>query len=153
MPVCRFLSAALPAALLAVALPVVPALADADAEPALMDSEELAGKMFSRPDMLKLTEDGNTTLDVTSFLSSDERFGSGMYRSGPVRYEIDEPYGVDEFMYFLEGGVTLTSSDGSVQVVKAGEAVTIAKEWTGIWETEGYTKIWVIYSDDGSAFE
>ncbi len=148
----RFLYAALPAILLTVASGTGPALAD-DAEPALMDREDLAGKMFSRPDMLKLTEDGNTTLDVTSFLSSDERFGSGMYRSGPVRYEIDEPYGVDEFMYFLEGGVKLTSSDGSVQVVKAGEAVTIAKEWTGIWETEGYTKIWVIYSDDGSAFE
>jgi len=152
MEIRSFLYAALIATLLTVALPMAPALAD-DGEPALMDREALAGKMFSRPDMLKLTEDGNTTLDVTSFLSSDERFGSGMYRSGPVRYEIDEPYGVDEFMYFLEGGVTLTSSDGSVQVVRAGEAVTIAKEWTGIWETEGYTKIWVIYSDDGSAFE
>ena len=49
-------------------------------------------------------------------------------------------------MYFLEGSVTLTSSDGSVQTIDAGEGVTIAKEWTGIWETDGYTKIWVIYS-------
>ena len=67
-----------------------------------------------------------------------------------VRIEIDEPYGVDEFMYFLEGSVTLTSSDGSEQVINAGEAVTIPKEWTGVWETDGYTKIWVIYSADGS---
>jgi len=37
-----------------------------------------------------------------------------MYKSGKTRSEIDEPYGVDEFMYFLEGGVTLTSSDGTV---------------------------------------
>jgi uncharacterized cupin superfamily protein len=49
-------------------------------------------------------------------------------------------------MYFIKGSVTLTSSDGRVQSVEAGEAVTIPKEWTGIWETEGYTKIWVIYS-------
>jgi uncharacterized cupin superfamily protein len=73
-----------------------------------------------------------------------------MYRSSKTRIEVNEPYGVDEFMYFLEGSVTLTSADGSVQVVKAGEAVTIPKEWTGIWETDGYTKIWVIYSHDGS---
>ena len=37
--------------------------------------------------------------------------------------------------------------------VNAGEAVTIPKEWTGTWETEGYTKIWVIYSDDEAFFE
>ena len=71
-----------------------------------------------------------------------------------LRYGADESaYGVDEFMYFLEGGVKLTSSDGTVQTINAGEAVTIPKEWTGIWETDGYRKIWVIYSDDGSAFE
>ena len=53
-------------------------------------------------------------------------------------------------MYFLEGSVTLTSADGTVQVINAGEAVTIPKEWTGTWDTEGYTKMWVIYSEDGS---
>ena len=37
--------------------------------------------------------------------------------------------------------------------IKAGDAVTIPKEWTGIWDTEGYTKIWVIYSEDGSALD
>ena len=73
-----------------------------------------------------------------------------MYKSSGVRIEIDEPYGVDEFMYFLEGSVTLTSSDGTVQVINAGEGVTIGADWTGVWETDGYTKIWVIYSEDGS---
>jgi uncharacterized cupin superfamily protein len=133
----------------------LPGLAD-DAvgrKPELLDKAAIGGAVFERPDVLVLHENDNTTLDVTSFLSSDGHFGSGMYRSGAVRIEIDEPYGVDEFMYFLEGGVTLTSSDGTVQVVNAGEAVTIPKEWTGIWETEGYTKIWVIYSDDEAFFE
>lgn len=32
----------------------------------------------------------------------------------------------------------------------AGEGVTIPKEWIGVWDTDGYTKIWVIYSEDGS---
>lgn len=119
--------------------------------PAKISKADIAGGIFDRPDMLKTEHDnGNTTLDVTTLLSSDKKFGSGMYRSGKVRFEITEPYGVDEFMYFLEGGVTLTSSDGTVQTISAGEAVTIPKEWTGIWDTNGYTKIWVIYSADGS---
>lgn len=120
-------------------------------KPAKMSADDIAGGIFERPDMLETThENGNTTLDVTSLLSSDKKFASGMYKSDKVRLEITEPYGVDEFMYFLKGSVTLTSSDGSVQVINAGEAVTIPKEWTGVWETDGYTKIWVIYSADGS---
>ena len=119
--------------------------------PAKISKEDLTGKIFERDDMTEIKhEDGHVTLDVTTLLSSDKKFGSGMYRSGKTYSEITEPYGVDEFMYFLEGGVKLTSSDGTVQTINAGEAVTIPKEWTGIWDTEGYTKIWVIYSADGS---
>lgn len=119
--------------------------------PAKISKEDAAGMIFSRDDMTKTThENGNTTQDVTTLLSSDGKFASGMYTSEKTRSEINEPYGVDEFMYFLEGGVTLTSSDGTVTEVKTGEAVTIPKEWTGIWDTNGYRKIWVIYSADGS---
>lgn len=119
--------------------------------PAKMSKDDIAGTIFERPNMIATThQDGHETLDVTTLLSSDKKFASGMYKSGKTRAEITEPYGVDEFMYFLEGSVTLTSSDGSVQVINAGEAVTIPKEWTGIWDTDGYTKIWVIYSADGS---
>ncbi len=122
--------------------------------PAKISKAEMSGPIFKRPDMTRTQhDDGHTTLDVTSLLSSDGKFASGMYQSGKTRSEITEPYGVDEFMYFLEGGVTLTSSDGTVTRINAGDAVTIPKEWTGIWDTEGYTKIWVIYSEDGSALE
>ncbi len=119
-------------------------------QPQKIGAADISGEIFARDDMIETVADGNTTLDVTTFLSSDGRFGSGMYRSGAVRIDISEPYGVDEFMYFLEGGVTLTSTDGTVREIAAGEAVTIPKEWTGTWETDGYTKIWVIYSEDGS---
>ena len=141
-----------------IVLPLVGVAVTASAGDAVLPQKiskaEIAGDIFSRPEMIATThEDGHKTLDVTTLLSSDKKFGSGMYRSGAVRAEITEPYGVDEFMYFLEGSVTLTSSDGSVQVINAGEAVTIPKEWTGVWETEGYTKIWVIYSEDGSGLE
>ncbi|MEQ8262242.1 cupin domain-containing protein [Pseudohaliea sp.] len=136
--------------ILAAALPLaaLPVAAEEATHPAEMSREDLAGGLFDSPETL-VSENGSV-LDITSLKSSDGKFASGMYRAGPSRWEIDEPYGVDEFMYFLEGGVTLTSSDGTVMEIEAGEAVTIPKEWTGVWETDGYTKIWVIYSADGS---
>lgn len=119
--------------------------------PAKISKSDMTGSIFQRDDMLRTEhESGNVTLDVTTLLSSDKKFASGMYKSGKSYFEATDPYGVDEFMYFIEGSVKLTSSDGTVQVINAGEAVTIPKEWTGIWDTEGYTKIWVIYSEDGS---
>ena len=118
--------------------------------PAKMSKDDLAGKIFERPDMIEKDHGDHVTIDVPSLLSSDGKFATGMYRSGKVRFDITEPYGVDEFIYLLEGSLTLTSSDGDVQTINAGEATTIPKEWTGVWDTDGYTKIWVIYSDDGS---
>jgi uncharacterized cupin superfamily protein len=118
--------------------------------PAEMSKADIAGEIFDREATNRTESDGFTVLDITSLKSSDGKFASGMYKAGKSRWEVTEPYGVDEFMYFLEGGVKLTSSDGTVTEVEAGEAVTIPKEWTGVWETNGYTKIWVIYSKDGS---
>jgi uncharacterized cupin superfamily protein len=119
--------------------------------PAKISKNDMTGSIFKRDDMIRTEhESGNVTLDVTTLLSSDKKFASGMYKSGKSYFETTDPYGVDEFMYFIEGSVKLTSSDGSVQTINAGEAVTVPKEWTGIWDTDGYTKIWVIYSEDGS---
>lgn len=123
------------------------AAGDETARPAKISKPDLGGKIFERPDVVEQTHaDGHVTQTATSLVSSDKSFSSGMYKSGKTRIEITRPYGVDEFMYFLEGGVTLTSSDGTELVIDAGEAVTIPKEWTGVFETDGYTKIWVIYS-------
>ena len=141
----------IPAMIVAAAAAAVSQGNDDAIHPAKISAADMTGKIFERDDMLRTEHDnGNVTLDVTTLLSSDEKFASGMYKSDKVRLEIDEPYGVDEFMYFIEGGVTLTSSDGTVQRINAGDAVTIPKEWTGVWDTDGYTKIWVIYSADGS---
>jgi len=137
--------------IIAAAAATISAQHEAAVIPAKISKDEVTGKIFEREDMIETThKSGNVTLDVTTLLSSDKKFASGMYRSGKSYFEATDPYGVDEFMYFLEGSVKLTSSDGTVQTINAGEAVTIPKEWTGIWDTEGYTKIWVIYSEDGS---
>ena len=121
-------------------------------KPVVLTKGQIAGAIFKDYEPIvekKKSEKGSyTTSDVEAFLSSDEHFDAGMYQSGPNRFAISELYGVDEFMYFLKGGVTLTSKDGTVQVIKAGDAVVIPKEWMGVWETKGYTKIYVIYSPD-----
>ena len=118
--------------------------------PAKMSKADIGGEIFARPNMKKEDHgNGNTTFSVTTLRSSDKKFFTGMYRSGIEREVYKEkPYGVDEFMYFLEGSVTLTSADGTVHVINAGEAVSIPKEWMGTWESDGYTKIWVIYSNE-----
>ena len=110
---------------------------------------DLTGRSFDAPNtMITATPTGNI-LDITSLKSSDGKFVSGMYKAGKLRFEIIEPYGVDEFIFFLEGSVELTSEAGGQMTINAGEAVTIPREWTGIWEIEGYRKIWVIYSQSG----
>ena len=121
--------------------------------PVKISKKDAAGGIYNRPDMIEKTNNGNTTLDVMTMLSSDGKFGTGMYRSGKLHFDITEPYGVDEFFYILEGSITLTSADGTVQTMNAGEAVSIPKEWTGIWDTNGYSKVWVIYTEDGSALK
>ena len=119
------------------------------AHPAKLSAEALTGAGFTHPETIVTETPSGNILDLTSLKSSDGKFASGMYSAGAQRFEITEPYGVDEFMFFLEGSVTLTSSDGTVTVVNAGEAVTIPKEFTGVWESDGYRKIWVIYSATG----
>jgi uncharacterized cupin superfamily protein len=127
------------------------AVADAP-KPIVLDRAQLAGKAFDAPGAVveeAQSERGAfTTHDLEAFLSEDRKFDAGVYRAGPNRYTISEPYGVDELMYFLEGGVTLTSKDGSVLEVRAGDAVIIPHDWTGVWDTDGYLKIYAIYSAD-----
>lgn len=117
-------------------------------KPEVMTKVDVAGAIYDRPNMIKSTNNGNTTLDVTSLLSSDGKFETGMYRSEATHIDVIEPWGHDEFFYIIEGSIVLTSTDGSVLTVSAGEAASIPKEWTGQWDTDGYSKIWVIYYSD-----
>jgi uncharacterized cupin superfamily protein len=82
--------------------------------PVKMSKAQIAGGIFEDYEPVVSTHDGNTTHDVEVFRTASGLFDAGMYRSGKVRAEINEPYGVHEYMHFLEGGVTLTSSDGTV---------------------------------------
>lgn len=139
-------------AMLLVALFAGPATAGDVILPIPMPQAHIDGAIFTerKPEVtMDASEWGEfTTEDVEVFRAGDDKFDAGMYRAGPNKFTVSGAYGVDEFRYFLKGGVKLTSSDGSVLHVNAGDAVVIPKEWTGVWETDGYTKIYVIYSPD-----
>ncbi|HEY3599945.1 MAG TPA: cupin domain-containing protein [Paraburkholderia sp.] len=111
---------------------------------------DIAGAIFQRKDAVKESKDGNRTTDVVTYTSEDSAFQTGMYKSGPLHEEIKNAggYPYNEFLYFISGSARLTSSDGSVVVVRAGEAVTIPRGWTGIFDTQGYTKMYVTYNPD-----
>ncbi len=111
---------------------------------------DIAGAIFNRPDAVKHERNGHSSTDVVTFTSKDGKYQSGMYTASASKFEVKGPKGYEdnEFMLFLKGGVTLTSSDGFVTEVKTGEAVTIPKGWTGTWDTQGYTKFYVTYDPD-----
>ena len=118
-------------------------------QPAKIPAAEARGAIFEGKDVIVAGEDAAQTRDVISLMSPDKRFESGMYKAGPGHAEWkDQPYGVDEFMLFTSGSVTLTSADGTVTRLGPGDAVTIPAEWRGTWDTEGYTKYYVIRSRD-----
>jgi uncharacterized cupin superfamily protein len=117
------------------------------AEPQVLHPTKLNGadpKALTGPDVKTDVGDGNVSKNRMLGLSADGRFKSGMYSSKAEKGNIDS-YPVDEFMYFLKGGVTLTSTDGNVVRVSTGEAVHIPRGWRGTWETAGYTKFYVVY--------
>lgn len=90
---------------------------------------------------------GVAVADLPQLHSADRKFMSGAYSvAGPNQETFTgEGYPVNEFMVFLEGGVTLTSADGTVLAVRAGDSVSIPKGWLGTWSSPGYRKFYVIY--------
>ncbi|KVE07976.1 MULTISPECIES: cupin domain-containing protein [Burkholderia cepacia complex] len=119
-------------------------------KPIKASASDLAGAIFARGDAAKQDAAPGHGADAVTFTSTDTAFQTGVYRSGPSHEEIAGPQGLpyNEFLYFLSGSVKLTSSDGSVMVVKTGEAVTLPKGWTGHFDTPGYTKLYATYNPD-----
>src|SRR5215475_12950869 len=108
-------------------------------KPIKVTKPEIGGTIFQRKDTVHENKDGNATTDVVTFTSKDGGYQTGLYQSGPL-HETDKDYPYNEFLYFISGGATMTSTDGSVVTVHAGEAVTIPRGWRGTFDTKGYTK-------------
>ncbi len=121
----------------------VPAMAADALHPAVISAAEAKGAVFDRKGVVA----AHGTRDAISVMTGDRLFNSGMYEAGPGHAEWkDKDYGVDEFMLFTKGSVTLTSIDGHVTTLGPGDAVTLPAEWRGTWDTKGYTKYYVIRS-------
>jgi uncharacterized cupin superfamily protein len=115
-------------------------------KPVKVTAADAAGPVFkSRLAVRENSPTDGPTTDFVIMKSADGRFEAGLYEAGPSDVAIDS-YEEDEFMYFLEGGVKLTSADGTVLEAKAGEGVAIPKGWKGRWTTLGYRKYYVTYA-------
>lgn len=60
------------------------------------------------------------------------------------------PYDVNEFMYVLEGSVTMVMEDGSEETINAGEAFVIPKGLVCQWKQPGYMRKYFVIFDDKS---
>lgn len=114
-------------------------------KPVKVTAEAARGPIFDGKNVVKDTGPDGPTRDVLLARSKDRKVEAGLYDAGPSEQDIDS-YPEDEFMYFIEGGVKLTSSDGTVLEVKAGEGAAIPKGWKGHWSTQGYKKYYVTYA-------
>lgn len=135
-------------------LAMIPMVAFAGgSKPIVLNKAEVAGGVFNLPGAKTSTHHGNTVHDFLMLMTTDKKYEAGMYKSGPAHFSVTgtKTYGVNEFMYFLKGEVTLTSADGTVQHIHAGEAVVIPADWQGTWDTKGYTKFYAIYAPKGNA--
>jgi uncharacterized cupin superfamily protein len=115
----------------------------------LLPGAALHGNVFDDPRAEKLEEKSETgtvtARDLVANESADGCLQTGVYETGRNRFTVDQPYPHDEFMYFLGGAVSLRSTDGTVTEVAAGDGVLLPKGWTGVWDSPGYRKIYVIY--------
>ncbi len=119
-------------------------------KPAKVTATDARAAVFQRKSAVHENGADGPTTDVSLLKSRDGRFEAGLYSAGASDQPI-EAYEEDEFMYFLEGGVTLTSADGTVLEVHAGEGVVIPKGWKGRWTTQGYKKYYATYQSGPKA--
>lgn len=113
-----------------------------------LPADILPGDVFSVPETEQLLEESEVgKTNALDRIWHDETSGClqvGVYETGANRYTINEPYPYDELMVFITGGVTLTPQGGDAQLVNAGDTVLIPKGWLGLWDSNGYRKIYVI---------
>jgi uncharacterized cupin superfamily protein len=117
----------------------------ATTHPVKVSAADATGPVFAGKNAVKENGPDGPTTDVLLLRSKDRRVEMGLYEAGPSEQDI-ESYEDDEFMFFLAGSVTLTSSDGTVLQAQSGEGVAIPKGWKGHWSTKGYKKYYVTYT-------
>ncbi|MEO0419420.1 MAG: cupin domain-containing protein [Pseudomonadota bacterium] len=83
----------------------------------------------------------------TYFASAQGKMRSGIWHSTPYCERYDS-YPADEFMYVIEGSVTLVNDNGRFHF-KAGDAFMLPRGFSGTWEQEEYMlKYFVILENE-----
>jgi uncharacterized cupin superfamily protein len=117
--------------------------------PNIVTKDQMEGDIFKHKDASSSIYNKTTaTIDFVTLNSSDAKFVTGVYSSEALSESYPDGYGMDEFWVLLSGSITLTSEDGTVTVYNPGDACSIASEWKGRWDTEGYTKAYAVYARD-----
>jgi uncharacterized cupin superfamily protein len=104
--------------------------------------------VFTSSDAARVPSVGPAADVLVTMTSGDRRFETGFYQVGAEHEEyLGAGYDNDEFCYILTGSVVLTAANGRVDTIGPGDAVSIPRGWKGRWDSDGYTKLWVIYYD------
>ena len=74
---------------------------------------------------------------------------SGVWDCTPVTLK-PAPYDVNEFMYVLEGSVTIVDERGGEETIRAGEAFIIPKGMPCVWKQDEYIRKFYVIFDDAS---
>lgn len=91
----------------------------------------------------KLIEGAPIGSEHIYYENEDTKVTSGIWRSSPYTEWYDD-YPCDEFMYVLEGQVTLENDDFS-ETYRKGDAFLVPKGFQGYWkQTEPMLKFYVI---------
>jgi uncharacterized cupin superfamily protein len=140
----RFMTLTIACLLSGAVMAATPPVTLVSTKPVKVTAAAARGPIFTRKSAVKDNGPDGPTTDVALARSKDGKMQSGLYDAGPSEQDIDS-YPEDEFMFFVAGSVKLTSTDGSVLEVRAGEGAAIPKGWKGHWSTSGYKKYYVTY--------
>lgn len=114
-----------------------------------MSRADSAGELFKTHEPVVENQGEQTTWDVEAWISPERDFDMGIWRTTAMHQEFTDPWPYNEYIQLTEGSLTITTSDGTVTELAAGDSAMIPKGWTGTWDTPGLTKIYVIHAAGG----
>jgi uncharacterized cupin superfamily protein len=101
---------------------------------------------FRDPATTRNKDHGIPYVDRVFGQSADRKMLAGIYESAATKTFYDS-YPGDEFMFFIDGSVTLTDTSGKTVTVGPMEGVFMPRGWKGTWSSTAYRKYYVYYAD------
>lgn len=99
--------------------------------------KELFGNKFQYKSLF-MTDDGKVDIGVFDMTLEEEANGTFRYEGVPI----------SEFMFFLEGRMTLTDDNGKVTTAGPGEVLFLPKGWVGTRVTSSIRKVAIRFLEE-----